>query len=88
VLFRKPRQKKHLTVSDAQIAAAIQSIPAIAQLRTADGKFDEKAYVQLLAAQGMTPEQLDARMRFELPRSNWVAPSVRQLSCRSRCSIA
>ncbi|WP_035882634.1 SurA N-terminal domain-containing protein [Cupriavidus metallidurans] len=59
-------QKKHLTVSDAQIAAAIQSIPAIAQLRTADGKFDEKAYVQLLAAQGMTPEQLDARMRFEL----------------------
>ncbi|MBV8158551.1 MAG: peptidylprolyl isomerase, partial [Dyella sp.] len=59
-------QKKHLTVSDAQVAAAIQSIPAIAQLRTADGKFDEKAYVQLLAAQGMTPEQLDARMRFEL----------------------
>jgi len=59
-------QKKHLTVSDAQVLAAIQSIPAIAQLRTADGKFDEKAYVQLLAAQGMTPDQLDARMRFEL----------------------
>lgn len=58
--------KKNLTVSDAQVAAAIQSIPAIAQLRTADGTFDEKAYVQLLAAQGMTPEQLDARMRFEL----------------------
>jgi len=59
-------QKKHLTVSDAQVLTAIQSIPAIAQLRTADGKFDEKAYVQLLAAQGMTPDQLDARMRFEL----------------------
>jgi len=59
-------QKKHLTVSDAQVLAAIQGIPAIAQLRTADGKFDEKAYVQLLAAQGMTPDQLDARMRFEL----------------------
>nr|WP_315598193.1 SurA N-terminal domain-containing protein [uncultured Cupriavidus sp.] len=58
--------KKHLTVSDAQVAEAIQAIPAIAQLRGPDGKFDEKAYVQLLAAQGMTPEQLDSRMRFEL----------------------
>ncbi len=58
--------KKHLTVSDAQVAEAIQAIPAIAQLRGPDGKFDEKAYVQLLAAQGMTPEQLDARMRFEM----------------------
>lgn len=58
--------REHLTVSDAEVAAAIQSIPAIAQLKTADGKFDDKAYVQLLAAQGMTPEQLDARMRFDL----------------------
>lgn len=58
--------KKHLTVSDSQVAAAIQNIPAIAQLKTADGKFDEKAYIQLLAAQGMTPEQFDARLRFEL----------------------
>lgn len=58
--------KKHLTVSDAQVAEAIQAIPAIAQLRGPDGKFDEKAYVQLLAAQGMTPDQLDSRMRFEL----------------------
>jgi len=58
--------RKNLTVSDAQVAAAIQNIPAIAQLKTADGKFDEKAYVQLLAAQGMTPEQFDARLRFDL----------------------
>ncbi|MBP0588077.1 SurA N-terminal domain-containing protein, partial [Mycobacterium tuberculosis] len=49
-----------------QVRQAIQSIPAVAQLRTADGKFDEKAYVQLLAAQGMTPDQLDSRIRFEL----------------------
>ncbi|RZT42266.1 SurA N-terminal domain-containing protein [Cupriavidus agavae] len=59
-------QKNHLTVSDTQVRDAIQAIPAVAQLRGPDGKFDDKAYVQLLAQQGMTPEQLDARMRFEL----------------------
>lgn len=58
--------KKYLTASNEQVRQAIQSIPAVAQLRTADGKFDEKAYVQLLAAQGMTPDQLDSRIRFEL----------------------
>jgi len=58
--------KKYLTASNEQVRQAIQSIPAVAQLRTADDKFDEKAYVQLLAAQGMTPDQLDSRIRFEL----------------------
>lgn len=58
--------KKNLTVSNEQLRQAIEAIPAIAQLRGPDGKFDEKAYIQLLAQQGMTPEQLDARMRFEL----------------------
>ncbi|MCA3189362.1 MULTISPECIES: SurA N-terminal domain-containing protein [unclassified Cupriavidus] len=58
--------RKNLTVSNEQLRQAIEAIPAIAQLRGPDGKFDEKAYIQLLAQQGMTPEQLDARMRFEL----------------------
>jgi len=58
--------KKNLTVSNEQLRQAIESIPAIAQLRSPDGKLDEKAYIQLLAQQGMTPEQLDARMRFEM----------------------
>lgn len=58
--------KKHLTVSDARLQEAIMAIPTIAQLRTADGKFDVDAYRGLLAAQGMTPEQFDARMRFDL----------------------
>ena len=52
--------------SPETLRQAIEAIPAIAQLRGPDGKFDEKAYIQLLAQQGMTPEQLDARMRFEL----------------------
>ncbi|WP_066738111.1 SurA N-terminal domain-containing protein [Cupriavidus sp. D384] len=58
--------RKNLTVSNEQLRQAIEAIPAIAQLRGPDGKFDEKAYIQLLAQQGMTPEQLDSRMRFEL----------------------
>lgn len=58
--------RAHLTVSQEQLREAISSIPAVAQLKTPDGKFDEKAYLQLLAAQGMTPDQFDARMRFDL----------------------
>ncbi|TPQ31500.1 MULTISPECIES: SurA N-terminal domain-containing protein [Cupriavidus] len=59
--------REHLTVSNARLYEAINSIPAIAQLpRKQDGSVDDKAYVQLLAAQGMTPEQFDARMRFDL----------------------
>ncbi|WP_354687474.1 SurA N-terminal domain-containing protein [Cupriavidus necator] len=60
-------QREHLTVSDAKLLEEINSLPAIAQLpRKADGKVDDKAYLQLLQSQGMTPEQFDARMRFEL----------------------
>ncbi|CAG2140425.1 SurA N-terminal domain-containing protein [Cupriavidus numazuensis] len=59
--------REHLTVSNARLYEAINSMPAIAQLpRKQDGSVDDKAYVQLLAAQGMTPEQFDARMRFDL----------------------
>ncbi|CAG2145165.1 Peptidyl-prolyl cis-trans isomerase D [Cupriavidus yeoncheonensis] len=59
--------REHLTVSNARLFEAINSIPAIAQLpRKQDGSIDDKAYLQLLAAQGMTPEQFDARMRFDL----------------------
>ncbi|WP_454710636.1 SurA N-terminal domain-containing protein [Cupriavidus nantongensis] len=58
---------EHLTVSDAKLLEEISSLPAIQQLpRGKDGKVDDKAYLQLLQSQGMTPEQFDARMRFEL----------------------
>lgn len=58
---------EHLTVSDARLLEEISNLPAIAQLpRGKDGKIDDKAYLQLLQSQGMTPEQFDARMRFEL----------------------
>ncbi|MCP3017596.1 SurA N-terminal domain-containing protein [Cupriavidus basilensis] len=59
--------KKHLTVSNERLLETISSIPAIAQLpKKQDGTIDDKAYVSLLAQQGMTPEQFDARMRFDL----------------------
>jgi peptidyl-prolyl cis-trans isomerase D len=59
--------REHLTVSNERLYEAISSIPAIAQLpRKAGGGVDDKAYLELLAAQGMTPEQFDARMRFDL----------------------
>ncbi len=58
--------REHLTVSQEQLREAIGSIPAVAQLKTADGKFDDKAYLQLLAQQGMNAEQFEARMRFDL----------------------
>ncbi|NUA27534.1 SurA N-terminal domain-containing protein [Cupriavidus basilensis] len=59
--------KKHLTVSNERLLETISSIPAIAQLpKKKDGTIDDKAYVSLLAQQGMTPEQFDARMRFDL----------------------
>lgn len=58
---------KHLTVSNERLFETISSIPAIAQLpKKKDGTIDDKAYVDLLAQQGMTPEQFDARMRFDL----------------------
>ena len=62
-------RRENLTVPDASVQQALMNIPAIAQLRGADGRLDTDAYVKLLASQGMTPEQLDARVRFELANS-------------------
>jgi peptidyl-prolyl cis-trans isomerase D len=62
-------QREHLTASDGAVQQALLNIPAIAQLKAPDGRIDTDAYVKLLASQGMTPEQLDARIRFELANS-------------------
>ncbi len=81
--------REHLTVSNARLFEAINSIPAIAQLpRKQDGSIDDKAYLQLLAAQGMTPEQFDARMRFDLATQQLGTSIAGTASCPSRCWIA
>ncbi len=55
-------EKKKLTVSDAQIAQFIRSLPFF----QTDGKFDEEKYRSLLVAQGMSVPQFVAQVRRSL----------------------
>jgi len=59
-------QREHLTASDAAVRRALLSDPVIASLRKPDGSIDIDRYKQLLAMQGMTPEQYDERVRYGL----------------------
>lgn len=68
-VFQVAAQKLHLVTSDATLARALQDIPAIADLRKADGSLDTEGYRNLLAAQGMTPESFEASMRRDLSLS-------------------
>jgi peptidyl-prolyl cis-trans isomerase D len=56
-------KKDQLAVSDQMLQQAIASIGA---LRNAEGKFDYQRYKSLLAAQGMTPEIYEARLRHDM----------------------
>lgn len=55
--------RSHLTVGDQSIAKAIN---AIESFRKPDGSFDMDAYRAALAAQGMTPQIFEARMRRDM----------------------
>lgn len=55
-----------LNVSDARLFQELQTIPAIAQLRNAQGKIDMEAYQALLARQGMSPAGFEAQLRADL----------------------
>lgn len=55
-----------LNVSDQRLARYLQENETIASLRGPDGKLDMAAYRQLLAAQDMTPEIFEARVRANL----------------------
>jgi peptidyl-prolyl cis-trans isomerase D len=59
-------QRLHLTASDAAVRRALLADPTIASLRKPDGSVDVDQYKQLLAMQGMTPEQYDERVRYGL----------------------
>jgi peptidyl-prolyl cis-trans isomerase D len=59
-------QRLHLTASDAAVRRALMADPTIASLRKPDGSIDVDQYKQLLAMQGMTPEQYDERVRYGL----------------------
>ena len=59
-------QKMHLVASDQRLAKELQQSPAIAALRTPDGKLDMERYKQLAASQGMTPEMFEMQVRADL----------------------
>ena len=59
-------QKMQLVASDTRLARELQQSPAIAALRTADGKLDMERYKQLAASQGMTPEMFEMQVRADL----------------------
>ncbi len=61
VLFQTAREKR-LTVSDAQVARFIRTLPFF----QTDGKFDEEKYQRLLAAQGLTTAGFVSQVRRAL----------------------
>jgi peptidyl-prolyl cis-trans isomerase D len=59
-------QREHLTASDDAVRRALLADPVISSLRKPDGSIDVERYKELLAMQGMTPEQYDERVRYGL----------------------
>jgi peptidyl-prolyl cis-trans isomerase D len=55
--------RDHLTMNDAALQKAISDMQGF---RKADGSFDMDQYKAALAAQGMTPDMFEARMRHDL----------------------
>jgi peptidyl-prolyl cis-trans isomerase D len=56
----------HLTSTDARLARELQQNPTIASLRKPDGTLDMERYRELAAAQGLTTEGFEARVRRDL----------------------
>ncbi|HMS04513.1 MAG TPA: SurA N-terminal domain-containing protein [Burkholderiaceae bacterium] len=57
---------QRLSVGDARLARELRESPAIAGLRKPDGSLDMERYRQLAAAQGLTPEGFESRVRADL----------------------
>jgi len=76
-------QRLHLTASDAAVRRALLADPTIASLRKPDGSIDVDQYKQLLAMQGMTPEQYDERVRYGLA-SDQIPASIQSTAFTSK----
>jgi len=59
-------QRLHLTASDDAVRRALLADPVISSLKKPDGSIDLDRYKQLLAMQGMTPDQYDEQVRYSL----------------------
>jgi peptidyl-prolyl cis-trans isomerase D len=65
-LMQVAASASHLMVSDQRLGRELQQNPTIASLYGADGKLDVARYRELLAAQQLTPEMFEARVRADL----------------------
>lgn len=65
-VLQQAAQDAQLSVSDARLFQELQTIPAIAQLRRADGTMDMDTYRELLARQGLSPAAFEAQLRADL----------------------
>ena len=63
MIFVAEINRAHMSVSDATLQKTIMDIQ---QFRLPDGGFDMEGYKAALAAQGMTPEMFDQRLRRDL----------------------
>jgi peptidyl-prolyl cis-trans isomerase D len=59
-------EKTGLVTADQRLRRALQEDPTIAALRLPDGSLDKDRYRQLVAAQGLSPEGFEARIRADL----------------------
>ncbi|MDE2599474.1 MAG: SurA N-terminal domain-containing protein [Rhodocyclaceae bacterium] len=64
--------ESHISVSNEQLAQAIASIPAL----QVDGKFSVERFEQIAAAQGLSKQGLEARVRQDLATRLTVLPVV------------
>jgi peptidyl-prolyl cis-trans isomerase D len=76
--------RSNLTVSDTALQKAILDIQAF---RKPDGSFDLAQYKAALAAQGMTPDMFDQRMRHDMAVQQ-LAASIQQTAFTSRAVTA
>jgi peptidyl-prolyl cis-trans isomerase D len=65
-VLQQAARDARLGVSDARLFQELQTIPAIAQLRRADGTMDMASYSDLLARQGLNPAAFEAQVRADL----------------------
>jgi peptidyl-prolyl cis-trans isomerase D len=61
-------EKLGLTPSETLVTDQIKKLPAF--FDTVSGKFDQKAYVQVLAEKGMTPEKFEAGLRDDIAQNH------------------
>jgi peptidyl-prolyl cis-trans isomerase D len=59
-------QRLHLTVSDDALRRALLADPVIGSLKNPDGSIDLNKYKELLAMQGMTPDQYQEQVRYSM----------------------